>query len=236
MVKNTGSFYIITKGAYIMDSFLHIIRRNLLDGRDIRTTVQVGVVAHEYALSIGATEWDYAVAVNDEIAHLKSKKIFKSGDVIKVDSWFKVNGLWIDGAITVIYGGKGSDDAHRLVECTRIALERTIKIAKDGELLSTIGAAVEDTAKEYNINIIRRLSGHGIGEQLHQGVRVRNFFNIDSNIRLKCGDRIAIEHLLTTGNGELGDDWCTTDGSLASHFESTVIVGTDQASQIYGAL
>lgn len=206
---------------------------------ELTTTSDIYISIVKIAAFIEATEYGSAIAVNHEIAHLNNDHLIKDGDLVKVDSWFKVKGVWIDGATTMIagyykLGQKHNQDALRLVRATNEALSNALSRVRNGTLISDIGAAIEDTATKYDVNIIRKLSGHGIGTNLHQGPRIRNFFNIDDNTRLKTGDRIAIEPLFTLGNGAMGEtvdekgvsqlNWLTDDLSLASHCEATVEV------------
>jgi methionyl aminopeptidase len=221
-----------------MDRNTNVLRhvdRLTRDGH-IQHTSRYRTILQHYASMIGASEWDCAVAVNHEIAHLNNPHNLRNGDIVKVDSWFKVNGLWIDGAITTCVGKVASIGAAILIEATREALIQGVFAARTHNRLSDIGGAIEATADRYGVNIIRRLSGHGIGKELHMAPKVRNYYDDSDNLILKRGMRFAIEPLFTLGNGVLGEDWCTTDMSLASHFESTIIVTDDGGMQVYGAI
>ena len=78
--------------------------------------------------------------------------------------------------------------------------------------------------------------GHGIGTELHEDPEVPNFRMNRKGIRLQAGMTLAIEPMITIGTYEVdwGDDgWTVTtaDGSLAAHYENTILI-TDGEPEI----
>jgi methionyl aminopeptidase len=68
-----------------------------------------------------------------------------------------------------------------------------------------------------------------VGRTIHESPSVPNYHDPRFKSRLTEGLVITIEPILaaTTGRGELQDDrWtiCTADGSLAAHYEHTIVV------------
>jgi len=99
-----------------------------------------------------------------------------------------------------------------------------------------IGAAVEKVLSDGKLGIVRDLVGHGIGHQMQQPPEVPNWGQKGSGVLLVPGDTIAIEPMATLGGGAIKtdkDNWAirTRDGSLAAHFEHTVLV-TDNGVEI----
>jgi methionyl aminopeptidase len=69
---------------------------------------------------------------------------------------------------------------------------------------------------------------------MHMGPEIPNY-SWGNGVMLKPGDTIAIEPMATLGSGKIATDaddgWTisTRDGSLAAHFEHTVLITEDGA-------
>ena len=83
---------------------------------------------------------------------------------------------------------------------------------------------------------MRDLVGHGVGYAVHEDPRIPNFWPwknaTDRGPQIVEGMVLAIEPMVTTGDwhivtGEDGWSVKTQDGSLAAHFEHTVLVTKD---------
>ena len=100
-----------------------------------------------------------------------------------------------------------------------------------------IGEAVERVLREGKLGIIRDLVGHGIGHKMQQAPEVPNYGHRGRGVLLEPGDTIAIEPMATLGGesikSEEADGWTikTRDGSLAAHFEHTVLI-TENGAEI----
>lgn len=77
--------------------------------------------------------------------------------------------------------------------------------------------------------VVRELTGHGIGREMHEDPSVPNYGSSGSGVMLKAGMCIAIEPMITMGSRNIcmmPDRWTikTCDGKPAAHFEHTVAV------------
>ena len=140
------------------------------------------------------------ISLNSLAAHYTStstdETVFQKGDLAKLDLGVSVNGAIADTAITKDLGNN-----KKLVEASKAALEKAVKIAKPGTELREIGKVIEDTIKSYGYNPIKNLSGHGLAKyQIHTGNTIPNFDNKDKT-KLKENQTIAIEPFATTGDG-----------------------------------
>jgi len=87
------------------------------------------------------------------------------------------------------------------------------------------------------LGIIRDLVGHGIGHKMQQPPEVPNYGRKGTGVLLVPGDTIAIEPMATLGGDHIktdeADNWTikTRDGSLAAHFEHTVLI-TETGAEI----
>ncbi len=181
---------------------------------------------------MGYNGYEYAtcVSINDEIVHTKpSKRIIKEGDVVSCDVGTNYNGMNTDAAETYIAGSPANDDISRLVEGTRQALTEAIKVVKPGNKIGDIEQKTGETLRKYNLFPVMTLSGHGIGEQVHQepSIMCDGQSGVGPDI-VEC-TMLAIEPMATLGNSDLAavdGNWTvkTVDGSWGAHFEHTVLV------------
>jgi methionyl aminopeptidase len=172
-------------------------------------------------------------SVNDVVVHGIPRKdvVLKEGDIVGVDFGCFLDGFCGDSARTVMVG-KVSDEARRLVEATRDALDRAISHCLPGNRLQDIGWAVESYVKERGYSVVTNFVGHGIGRAMHEDPPVPNYGTPGRGIRLKPGLVLAIEPMVNEGMSAvkiLPDRWTavTEDGSLSAHFEHSVAITKD---------
>ena len=177
------------------------------------------------------------VSVNDEVVHgIPSKKrVLKDGDIVSLDTGVIWKGWQSDAARTWAVGDI-SPEAQQLIDVTREAFFEGVKNAKAGNHLNDICAAIGDYAGTRGFGIVRELTGHGIGTEMHEDPDIRNFRMNDKGIRLRPGMTLAVEPMITLGRPEvawLDDGWTvvTEDGSLAAHYENTILI-TDGEPEI----
>lgn len=168
-------------------------------------------------------------SVNDVIVHgIPGPRVLREGDIISVDVGAILNGYHGDSAWTYPVGHI-SDAAAHLLRDTEAALGRAVAAARSGARLGAVGAAVERFSVPLGYGVIREYGGHGIGRSMHEDPHVPNHGDPARGVLLRSGLTLAIEPMLTTGGEawrELADGWTvvTADGSLAAHFEHTVVV------------
>ncbi|MCD7885757.1 MAG: type I methionyl aminopeptidase [Lachnospiraceae bacterium] len=179
----------------------------------------------------------FCISVNEEVVHgIPSKKrILKEGDIVSVDAGLIYKGMHSDAART--YGvGRISPEAQKLIDVTQESFFRGIKMAKDGHRLHEISAAINDYVDQFGYGVVRDLVGHGIGHALHEDPQIPNFRQKSRGIRLVKGMTLAVEPMITAGRADvewLDDNWTvvTEDGSLAAHYENTILI-TDGEPEI----
>ena len=171
------------------------------------------------------------VSINDEVIHgipIKNK-ILKEGDLVSVDTVALKNGFNGDAARTFIVGGKTSKDAQRLVDVTKAAFFEGIKYAKPGNRIGDISHAIGEFVRENGYSVVREFEGHGIGREMHEAPGIPNFGKAGRGPRIEKGMTLAIEPMVIQGKPnilELEDGWTivTEDGSLAAHYENTILI------------
>jgi methionyl aminopeptidase len=168
-------------------------------------------------------------SVNEEVVHgIPGKKKLRKGDIITVDLVVSFNGMMADTARTYKVGNVSSE-VDDLLTYTKEALYAGISKVKAGVKLNEISKAIEAVAKEHGLGIVRELTGHGIGKEMHEDPCVYNYSNNESELILEEGMTIAIEPMFTLGKRNvwlMEDDWtiCTQDGKQSAHYEHTVVV------------
>lgn len=170
------------------------------------------------------------ISINQEIVHgapLESK-IFKGGDVVKVDAGLSWGGLITDAAVTVVVPPVDPEKA-RLVKATKDALDAAIRVVRPGVRVGEISAAIERVANRAGFTVVKELAGHGVGYDLHEDPYVPNEGGPGEGPVLQVGAVIAIEPIFSTGGWHLkvGKDGFaleSKDGSLAAQSERTVAV------------
>lgn len=170
------------------------------------------------------------VSINDEIVHgIPSRdRILKEGDIVSLDLGMKYKNLYTDMAITVGVG-KIDKQAKKLIEITEKSLAEGIRIIKERNYIGDIGFAIQKYVEKKGFSVVRKLVGHGVGYKAHEEPEIPNFGKKGTREILKSGMILALEPMITAGSPDivLGSDnwaWKTKDGSLAAHFEHTVVV------------
>ena len=178
------------------------------------------------------------ISINDEVVHgiPRADKIIHSGDLVSMDFGVTFEGMITDAATSVIVDRAVSRQEISLLNDTKKSLEAGIAVIEDGVKVGTIGAAIEKVLSRNHYGIVRDLVGHGVGHQLHEDPNIPNYGRINTGPILHSGMTIAVEPMATLGSQDVTmdiDGWTvrTRDGSLAAHFEHTILI-TDNSFEI----
>ena len=170
------------------------------------------------------------VSINDEVIHgIPSKnRIIKNGDVVSIDTVALKDGFNGDAARTFIVG-KSSKEAQRLVEVTKQAFFEGIKFAKPGYRIGDISHAIGEYVRSQGYSVVKEFQGHGIGREMHEDPGIPNYGKAGRGMKIEPGMTLAIEPMVIQGKPnilELDDGWTiiTEDGSLAAHYENTILI------------
>jgi methionyl aminopeptidase len=111
------------------------------------------------------------VSVNEVVVHgIPDGRVLEDGDLVTVDCGARLGG---DAAVSFMVGD-GDEAGARLVETTRVALERAIAQAVPGNRLGDVSSAVKETARNAGYGIADGSGGHGIGTEMHEDPPVPN--------------------------------------------------------------
>lgn len=175
------------------------------------------------------------ISTNEQIVHgVPTDYVLQEGDVVGFDLVITYKGMKTDSAFTMVVGGKPNGAQQHLLQATEQSLYAGVDAIKGPVRIGDISAAIEKVLKDARLGIVRELVGHGVGHEMHEAPEVPNYGRKGSGPLLKPGDTIAIEPMATLGGEKIvgeNDGWTisTWDGSIAAHFEHTVLITNDGA-------
>lgn len=213
------------------------------------TTLQLDKIADEFIRDHGAVPTfknfpnpygapfpaSICTSVNDAVVHgvPSDEDVLKDGDIVSIDCGTLLDGFNGDSAYTFCVG-EVLDEVKKLLKTTREALYLGIENAVAGRHVGDISCAVQDHCEKEGYGVVRELTGHGIGREMHEDPQVPNYGRRGNGILLKAGMCIAIEPMITMGNRSIymmPDRWTirTRDGKPAAHFEHTIAIRQGKA-------
>lgn len=178
--------------------------------------------------------------INEQIVHTKPcNRILKSRDVLTLDIGMLYQGWHTDYAITKVVGKESKDEKiNKFLKIGEETLYLAIKKAKIGNRLGQISEVIEKQITSNGYFIIKELTGHGIGNKLHEDPYVFGFVDrpINKSPLINKGLVIAIEIIYAMGTDKMiyeKDNWSviTKDRSISACFEHTIAV-TDKGPMI----
>ena len=205
------------------------------------TTKELDKLAHDFIISkdaypscLGYEGYpaSICISVNEEVVHgIPSKRKLRNGDIVTLDICACYKGYHGDSAWSYAVGDI-SEEKKYLLKHTEESLYEGLKQVREGARIGDISNAVENCAKKYKLGVVKELTGHGIGSELHEDPDVPNYGKKGTGPLLKAGMVIAIEPMLNLGTADvylLDDDWTiiTQDDKPSAHFEHTVLVKKD---------
>lgn len=186
--------------------------------------------------------WDYSpsfgrgpfrnvicLSVNDAVLHgLPHDYVLQDGDLLTMDIAVSIDGWVADSARSLIVGVPRAED-QRLIEATERALTAAIAVARPGNRLGDISAAIGAVAADYGYPVNTEFGGHGLGRTMHEDPHIPNIGRAGRGMKLRRGLTLAIEpwFALTTDKIIFDDDGWTirsADGSRTAHSEHTIAV------------
>lgn len=196
-----------------------------------------GIPAFKHELNSVGVAFPGAIctSVNQVVVHgIPSQSVILcEGDIISIDCGVLLNGFYGDACRTFSVGSI-SGHAERLMTVCEAALYKGIEQAKPGYHLGDVGWAIEQHVSAEGFHVLKPLTGHGIGKELHEEPRIPNYGKCSSGIMLKVGMVLAIEPIIAECESSLflqADGWtvCSARQCLSTHFEHTIAIRSDGA-------
>ena len=235
-IKNTHEIELMRKSGHILGLIFSEIRDFVepgCTGKDISELVRREAKAlGGKSVLLGYMGYPdvICISVNDAVVHgIPNKDPFKKGDLVSFDYCVGYHGLITDSAFTVSVGNQPTDAIKKFMETTARSLEVGIAEVKDGVHIGDVSAVIQGVLDQGGYGVVRDLVGHGVGHYVHEEPNVPNYGVEGTGDVLHAGMTIAIEPMATLGTYKVvmdPDQWTirTRDGSLAAHFEHTILV------------
>ncbi|MEO6728451.1 MAG: type I methionyl aminopeptidase [Candidatus Dojkabacteria bacterium] len=170
------------------------------------------------------------ISTNDEILHTipTERRVFKSGDIVKLDFGIVYKGFYTDHCVTVGLG-KLSENEEALIKTAKLCIDTALKNAVIGKTIGDISSVMQNICEISDFDFVTTYCGHGIGRSLHLAPEIPSYGEAGEGEVLQDGMVLCIENQITIGMSDLKlsqDGWTlkTIDGSKGAMFEHMVIV------------
>ena len=206
------------------------------------TTAEVDRWVKDYIESKGAVPSclgyeDYpastCISIDDVVVHgiPSSKTYIEEGQIVGVDLCAYIDGYHGDSARTFPIG-KVKKEKLDLVKTAEEAFFEGIKGITSANRIGDISSAIQTYVENKGYSVVRALTGHGIGREMHEDPPVPNYGEKGRGVRLRHGMTIAVEPMINMGRYDVyteRDGWTvrTRDHSPSAHYENTVVVWDD---------
>jgi methionyl aminopeptidase len=245
LIKSERDIEKIRIASYINDFTLKILKDFIENNYEIINGKIVDDLAFEIITNLGGYPafknykppfsnetyiYSITLSLNEEIVHglpLESK-VFKKGDIVSLDCGTFYKGFYADSAITFLLDDNNNLKL-KLIKTCKEALDNCLEYVYHNSFVNSASKAIEDYVLDNGFRVIKELSGHGVGKKLHEEPEIPNFYDPNYKQKLYNKMTIAIEPMITSGNGKiklLNDKWTiiTQDYHPSAHFEYTVLV------------
>lgn len=185
----------------------------------------------DYHPSFGAMPFGKVLctSVNDAVLHgLPHDYKLRDSDLVSLDFAVSVDGWVCDSAVSVVVGNPRDEDLA-LIDHAQEALDAAIAVARAGNKVGDISAAIGAVGRSHGLSINTQFGGHGVGRTMHGDPHIPNDGRAGRGFLLQPGLVIAIEpwFLHTTDDIVMDPDGWTirsADGSRGAHVEHTLAI------------
>ncbi len=178
--------------------------------------------------------WTICAPVNEQVVHTPpNNKPLKKGDLLTIDIGAYLQGFHTDHAITVVVGGGATPQQKRFLEVGQQSLAAAITAAKLGNRIGHISQAMGSVVYDAGYVIMKQLTGHGVGHELHEDPFIPGFLDrpVEKTMKLRAGMTLALEVIYSMGKSaeiayDDGDEWSIvpSDRALSACFEHTIAI------------
>jgi methionyl aminopeptidase len=198
---------------------------------DLFITQQIKQTGGEPAfMRVPGYKWASCISLNSQIVHGIPKGHSKPGDIITIDTGMYYQGTTTDTATSFVIGKATAEQEHFL-SLGKKTLHKAIKQARVGKQIKDISKTIQTNIEAAGYNVTRNLTGHGVGETMHEEPPIPCFVSNDPALKTKIeiGMVLAIEVMYMKGDWPLiqaSDGWTlsTKDGSDSAVFEEDVLI------------
>ncbi len=177
--------------------------------------------------------WSTCLPVNEQAVHTPpSGRKLKEGDVLTIDIGAYYQGFHTDYATTVVVGDNTTPQIEDFLETGKKTLKKAIAVVKRGTFIGEISRIMERGITSKGYHILKELTGHGVGRELHEDPYVPNFVDrpMSKTFKIPSGLVIAVEVIYSMGSDQIAfeksDGWTirSKDRSICACFEHTIAI------------
>lgn len=119
------------------------------------------------------------LSVNDCVVHgIPDETILKNGDLLKIDAGIIYNKGCSDAAVSLIIGDESLNPLGAdLIRATKESLDRGVASIETGGFAYDYAKAVYNHVTNQGFTILKTLSGHGVGVEVHELPHIHNYPN-----------------------------------------------------------
>jgi methionyl aminopeptidase len=234
IAKITASGAIVAR---VLDTVGQLVRPGV-------STAELDAVAHAIITDAGASPsflgygqppfpGAICASIDHEVVHgiPSPNRILQEGSLISIDVGACLDGYHADAARTFAVG-KVSASLLQLIKVTEECFWRALAKVRPGARVGDLGSEIQRYAESHGYGVVRELTGHGIGRNLHESPDLPNYGRSGRGPRLEPGLVLAMEPMINMGTRHVkmqDDGWTivTADGLASAHYENTFVV-TDQ--------
>ncbi len=176
------------------------------------------------------------IETNEIVVHgFPSSYTLREGDIIGTDCVVTLNGYHGDSCYTFAVGDV-DEKVMNLLRTTKESLHKGIAAAQPGKRVGDISNAVQTYCEHRGYSVVREMTGHGIGRDMHESPEVPNYGRRGIGPVLKPGMCICIEPMINMGSKNIvieKDGWTcrTRDRKPSAHYEHTILI-TGEGNEI----
>ena len=202
-------------------------------------------------MTVKGYQWATCLCLNEQVVHgIPSAYILQEGDVLTIDVGMEYKGLHTDTAWTkIIQNSKFKIQNQeykqklRFLKTGEEVLKKAIGVAKAGNRVGHISQIIEQTITSSGYDVVRSLTGHGVGKKLHEEPMIPEYLDkpIEKTPLLTPGMTLAIEVIYAMGKGAIvypnQDGWtlAAKDRSLTAVFEKTIAIEESETFVLTGS-
>jgi len=173
--------------------------------------------------------------VNDCVVHGEpSEYILKNGDLLKIDAGLIYEKGYSDSAISVVIGGEMANPlAYDLIKTNKEALEQGILTIQPKKPMFPFGSTVANVVQNAGYKVMKHLTGHGVGVDVHERPYVFNRGHQDMKKQIyQPGMVLCFEPIIAVMSEDFyqkqGDEGLyTKHGDLGSQWEYMILITED---------
>ncbi len=240
IIKNKTQIQnIIDSGKYLTE-LLYLVRDFIKPGiisQDIENFAENYIKKNKLRWAFKGYEWfpaNLCISANDCLVHGEpSDYIMQDQDLLKIDAGINYKWWISDAAFTMIvwWDKNKSVNKTNLLKTCKLALDKWVKQIQLWQNLFSYSKTVAQTTRKNNLQVIKNLTGHGVGKLVHEAPRIYNYPVEESKKTIiKAGMVIALEPIIAVKSEKVVEkekwkwDLVTERWDLWSQWEYTVAI------------